>query len=205
MANLIGGASSRLVSSFQRLSERERRLVALTSVVAIVFFVGGGSWAASNARDAKERRVKAKQEQLDQILALRERYQEAEANEKRASARVKSNTTSLFSLLQKAAGELGLQLNDLNERKVPVKDTELVEVSVDVNLKEVSIDKLNAFLEKIEGKRRDGVVKVQKLKVKTRFDQPDMLEVSMTVATWKPAGGTASAGGAAAAPTKEEE
>lgn len=187
MANL-DGLSGRLASSFQRLSERERRLVLLTGVVGILFFVGGGSWAASNALDAKEKRVKAKQEQLDQILSLRERYQEAEQNQKKAAERVKSNTTSLFSLLQKTAGELGLQLNDLNERKVPVKDSDIVEVSVDVNLKEVSIDKLNAFLEKIEGKRRDGVVKVQKLKVKTRFDAPDMLEVSMTVATWKPSG-----------------
>lgn len=191
MANPLNGVSARLGTSFQRLSERERRLVLLTGVVAIVFFVGGGSWAASGALEAKEKRVKAKQEQIDQILSLRERYQEAEQNEKRAASRVKSNTTSLFSLLQKTAGELGLQLNDLNERKMPVKDTDLVEVSVDVNLKEVSIDKLNAFLEKIEGKRRDGVVKVQKLKVKTRFDAPDLLEVSMTVATWKPASGAA--------------
>jgi type II secretory pathway component PulM len=189
MAN-IDQLGSRLATSFSRLSERERRLVLVTGVVAILLFVGGGSWAASGALDAKRKRVVAKQEQLDQILALRDRYQEAEQQEKRAASRVKSNTTSLFSLLQKTAGELGLQLNDLNERKVPVKDTDLVEVSVDVNLKEVSIDKLNSFLEKIEGKRRDDVVKVQKLKVKTRFDAPDMLEVSMTVATWKPASGT---------------
>lgn len=187
MANPLHGASARLATSFSRLTERERRLVLLTGVAAIVFFVGGGSWAASGALESKEKRVKAKQEQLDQILALRDRYADAEQDEKRAASRVKSNTVSLFSLLQKTAGELSLQLNDLNERKLPVKDTELIEVSVDVNLKEVSIDKLNAFLEKIEGKRRDGVVKIQKLKVKTRFDAPDLLEVSMTVATWKPA------------------
>ena len=197
MANPLNGPLARLASSFQRLTERERRLVLLTGVVGILFFVGGGSWAASGALDAKQKRVKAKEEQIEQILALREKYQEAEQAEKRAASRVKSNTTSLFSLLQKTAGELGLQLNDLNERKLPVKDTDLVEVSVDVNLKDVSIDKLNAFLEKIEGKRKDGVVKVQKLKVKTSFAAPDVLEVSMTVATWKPASGTAA--------TKDEE
>jgi multidrug efflux pump subunit AcrB len=191
MANPLNGVAGRLATSFQRLSERERRLVVVCGAALVVFFVGGGSFLASSAFDAREKRVVAKQQQLDQILSLRERYQEAEQNEKRAASRVKSNNVSLFSLLQKTAGDLSLQLNDLNERKVPVKDTELVEVSVDVTLKEISIDKLNSFLEKIEGPRRDGIVKVQKLKVKTRFDQPDMLEVSMTVSTWKPAGGAA--------------
>ncbi len=193
MANPLNGVGARLATSFQRLSERERRLVVITAVAVVVFVVGGGSLLASRSLDAREKRVIAKQEQLDQILSLRERYQEAEQSEKRAASRVKSNTVSLFSLLQKTAGDLGLQLNDLNERKVPVKDTDLTEVSVDVTLKEVSVDKLNAFLEKIEGVRRDGIVKVQKLKVKTRFDAPDMLEVTMTVATWKPTGGAASA------------
>lgn len=195
MANPMNGAGARLYAAFQRLSEREKRLVTLTAVVAIVFVVGGGTWGASGALESKQKRVQARSEQIAQLEALRERYQDAEQQEKRAAQRVKSNNVSLFSLLQKTAGELGLQLNDLNERKLPVKDSDLVEVSVEVNLKEVSIDKLNSFLEKIEGRRRDGIVKVQKLKVKTRFDNPEMLEVNMTVATWKPGAGGASAGG----------
>ena len=93
-------------------------------------------------------------------------------------------------VLQKNAGEVGIALNDLNERRTPVKDTEVTEVSVDLSLKELSVDKLDNLLEKIEGRRSDGVVKVTKLRVKTRFDHPEMLETGMTVSTWKSSGTT---------------
>jgi hypothetical protein len=133
-----------------------------------------------------------------QIETLRTAYDAAAAREKAADARIQSaSTTSLFTLLQKSAGELGLALSDLNERRLPVKDSELTEVTVDVNLKEISVDKLVTLLEKIEGRSSDGVVKVSKLKVKTRFDNPEMLEASLTVSTWKaPSGGAGGVGGA---------
>src|SRR5512145_2701099 len=98
MANPLQTIGSRLATAFQRLSEREKRLVSLTAVAAVVFLVGGGTWAASGALDDKQKRVAMRQEQLDQILSLRERYQDAEQAEKRASQRVRSNNTSLFSL-----------------------------------------------------------------------------------------------------------
>ena len=108
--------------------------------------------------------------------------------EKRNNARIRSNLASLSSVITKATSELGLQVTDLNERRIPVKDSDVQEVDVDVNLKEISVDKLDTLLEKLEGKRTDGVVKVSKLKVKTRFDNPDMLEIAMTVTTWKSSG-----------------
>jgi hypothetical protein len=40
-------------------------------------------------------------------------------------------------------------------------------------------------LENIEGKTAGGVVKVTKLKARTRLEAPDMLEVNLTVSTWR--------------------
>jgi len=84
------------------------------------------------------------------------------------------------------AQELGLTLNDLNERRTPIKESGIDEISVDVNLKQMSIDKLDAFLEKIEDGKYGGMVKVLKIKVKTRYDNPELLDVTMKVATYKP-------------------
>ncbi|HEY1097318.1 MAG TPA: hypothetical protein VGF99_00260, partial [Myxococcota bacterium] len=97
-------------------------------------------------------------------------------------------------------GDVGLQLSDLNERRLPVKDSDLSEVTVDVTLKDISIDKLVQLLEKIEGKTTGGVVKVTKLKVKTMLATPDMLEVGLTVSTWR--GPAAAAAGTAPAEGK---
>jgi hypothetical protein len=80
---------------------------------------------------------------------------------------------------------VGLPLSDLNERRIPVKDSDLTEITVDVTLKDISVDKLVTLLENIEGKTTGGVVKVTKLKVKTRLEAPDMLEATLTVSTWR--------------------
>jgi hypothetical protein len=176
---------SQLSQAMTRMTDRERRLVALLVGTFLVLVVGGSIYWASGRLSAKERRVKDMRTTIAQITAMETEYREAEGKQRQAEMKLKTNNTSLFSLLQKSAGQLGLTLNDLNERKTPVKDTDIVEVSVEVNLKEVSIDKLNTFLEKVEGKSSSGLVKVLKLKVKTRYDNPELLDVNMTVATWK--------------------
>jgi len=173
-----------------KMTDRERKLVMATAVVAVLFAFGLVAMAVSSFTTSRQKRIRLREDEIAQIEALRVAYDAAVAREQAAANRIQSGaSTSLFTLLQKAAGELGLSLSDLNERRLPVKDSELSEVTVDVNLKDISVDKLVSLLEKIEGRSSDGVVKVSKLKVKTRFDNPEMLEASLTVSTWKgPAG-----------------
>lgn len=171
---------------FSQLSERERRLVLLTAAVAAAIIVTVAMTIVANALDKRQKRVVMRRDEIAQLEALRDRYQEAVQTEARNKSRIATNTGALFSLLQKAAADVGITLTDLNERRAPVKDSaEVTEVTVDLTLKELTVDKLNTLLEKIEGRRNDGVVKVTKLKVKTRFDKPELLEATMTVATWK--------------------
>jgi type II secretory pathway component PulM len=180
---------ARVAQAFSRLTEREKRLVLITGGVAVVFVLVLGTTLVSSALDKREKRVAMRRDEIAQLEGLRDKYQEAVQAEDRSKRRITSNTTSLFSLLQKNASEVGLSLTDLNERRAPVKDApDLTEVTVELNLKEISVDKLDNLLEKIEGKRTDGVVKVTKMKVKTRFDNAEMLETSMTVSTWKSSG-----------------
>ncbi len=182
---------------FARLSEREKRLVLITSVVAVVLLGFLGVTAVNAAVERRGKRVAMRQDELAQLDVLRDRYRDAEEAEKKSAAQIRSNSQSLFSVVQKAATEVGLPVPDLQERRTPVKDsTDVQEVSVDVNVKEISVDKLTTLLEKIEGKRSDGVVKVTKLKVKTRFDNADMLEASLTVSTWRSSSAAPPADGA---------
>jgi type II secretory pathway component PulM len=190
--------TNRMGQAFGRLSEREKRLVLITAAVAIVLVVFLGVTLLDSALDKRQKRVAQRRDEIKQLDDLRGKYEDAVQAEKKSAARIRSNTSSLFSLMQKAASDVGLTLTDLNETRVPVKDNpDLSEVSVVLNLKEISVDKLTTLLEKIEGARNDGVVKVTKMKVKTRFDNPEMLEANLTVATWR------SSSSAAAAPTPE--
>jgi cell division protein FtsX len=177
---------SALGAALARMSDRERKLVMLTASVAVLLVVVGLGWSLSSSITKREKGIASRKEEIAQLKALRGEYEAATARQKAAENRIKqAASTSLFTLMQKAAGEVGLPLADLNERRLPVKDSDLTEVTVDVNLKEISIDKLVTLLEKIEGKTSAGVVKVTKLKAKTRLDNPDMLEVGLTVSTWR--------------------
>lgn len=180
------GKIAQALSSVGRLSSRERMLIGVTVMAAVLFVFAGGTWFVKGRLNKAERRLAEREAQLQQILALEGQYRRAELERKRSKSMMVANSTQLFSLLPKVAGELGLTLNDLNERRSPLKDSGIDEISVDVNLRQMSIDKLDAFLEKVETTQPGGLVKVLKLKVKTRYDNAELLDVTMKVATYKP-------------------
>ncbi len=190
-----GGLTAAVTNALAKMTERERRLVFLTVFVLVILVIAGIGWSISNSISKREKSIASRKEEIAQLLTLRGEYDAATARQKAAEARItQSASTSLFTLMQKAASDVGLQLTDLNERRLPVKDTELSEVTVDVTLKDLSVDKLVTLLEKIEGRTNGGVVKVTKLKVKTMLANPEMLEATLTVSTWRGPVGAAAAG-----------
>ena len=190
--------ATRLGQALAKMTDRERKLVFLTAGVAVVLVVVVVGWLIGGAIEAREKRITIRKDEIAQVEALRVDYDAAVSRQKAAENRIRTAaSTSLFSLLQKSAADVGLSLTDLQERRIPVKDSELTEVTVDVNLKEISVDKLVTLLEKIEGRSSGGVIKVTKLKVKTRFDNPEILEAALTVSTWKAPAAAAGAGAGA--------
>jgi type II secretory pathway component PulM len=181
------------LSSFGRLSERERVMVTVLAVVLLVAAAAGVTFLVGKRLDRAERRLQERREQLSTIEGLEGRFRQTGQEQAATKARLQRNPVQLFSLLQKSAGELGLKLDNLNERRSPIKEAGVDEVSVDVTLKDVSITKLSKFMEKMEGPPNTGLVKVTKLKVKTGFQNEDLLDVTMTVSTYRAHGATGSA------------
>jgi type II secretory pathway component PulM len=191
-------AFGRIANAFARLTESEKRLVTLLGAVATLFLVVGLVLFINGRVDAAKKRLAMRNEGLVQLDSLKAKYDEAVQLERKQQGKLAANAISLFSVVRNGATETGLAVPDLQERRTPVKDSDVVEVSVDVKLKEVSVDRLQAFLEKLEGKRADQPVKVSKLVVKARFDNPELLEASLGISTWK----TEGKAGAAAPPDK---
>lgn len=187
MASRLEEIKDTLATQFAGLSSREQRLVLITVIVSIFFVFGGGFLWLQSSLQKKEKQIKAQKEQLEQILSLESEFLASKKKQKEQANKLQGKNISLFSLLQTSASELGLSLKDLNEKKTPLKDTELIQVSVEVNLKEVSIDKLTSFLKSVESKEGKDLVKVTRLKTKTRFDNDQLLDVRMTVSTWRKA------------------
>lgn len=179
--------------AFSRMSSREQVLVVVLAVVLGLFVVAGISLAVSNRLKRSERTLVERREQLVQIEALEGRYRAAEAEQNAQRQRLRNNPVQLFSLLNRTAHDLGLELDNLNERTTPIKEAGVNEVSVEVTLKGISITKLNKFIEKLEGPPNTGLVKITKLKTKTAYADAELLDISMTVSTYRLAAGAAGA------------
>lgn len=188
MSDVVPAATA---SAFSRLSSREQTMVIIMGVALTLALVLGLSFVVSKRLRKAELRVNERQDQMQMIEALEGQYRAAEAQQNDLKQRLQRNPVQLFSLLNKTATDLGLGLDNLNERTTPLKDTGVSEVSVDVSLKDLSITKLHKFLEKLEGQNA-GVVKVTKLRVKTSYQNEDNLDVNMTVSTYRltPGGAT---------------
>lgn len=174
-----------LWDKFQALSDDDKKkaFIGATGAVFLLFVLI--IWMAASALSARQTEIKRLRTELKQIDTLAVQYNQVKANQQAREALIRGNQVALFTLIQNSATRLDLKLNDLNERKEPLADSNLLQVSVVVTVKELSMDRLTAFLEDIEKSAENGLVKITSLQIKTRFDSPDLLDLQMTVSTWK--------------------
>lgn len=170
---------------FQALNNEEKKKVFLVGGISSFFLVVLIIWGAWSSVHNRRVEIQKLTVEIKQIDALSVQYNQAKAEQQARDTLIRSNQVALFTLIQNSATRLDLKLNDLNERKEELSDSKLTQVSVVVTLKELSMDRLTAFLEDLENSAGNGLVKITRLQVKTRFDSPDLLDVQMTVTTWK--------------------
>lgn len=185
LKSLFSPITRRLAGWYEGRPEREKQILQMGSLGLLGFLVVGSVVWTVWGMVSYHSQIAVAEEQIEQIRDLEERYQRAKAKQMREEKKFRSNMVGLFSFLQSTATRFGLTLSDLNEQKTNLEEQKLVQTSVVVNLKEITIDRLTAFLEALEETHPSGVVKVTKLRIKTRYDAKDLLDAQMTVSTWK--------------------
>jgi len=169
------------------LSDRERRLLGILFISLSVILVFATIFLATHKISSRRAQLIRNKEQLVQIKNLEGEYLRAKEKNERARIAIMRNDTSLFTFIHSICNRLGLSVKDLSESKRPLPKSDIVEVSVKVNLSKLSIDKVTALIEELETSEKRELIKVTKLKINKRFDEPDLLELQMTVSTWKSA------------------
>lgn len=170
---------------FQAFSNDDKKKAFLGAGITgglLVILCIWGAWSSVNSRQVEIRRLTVEMKQVDTLSI---QYNQVKAEQQAREAQIRGNKVALFTLIQNSATRLDLKLNDLNERKEALSDSNLTQLSVVVTVKELSMDRLTAFLEDLENSAGNGLVKITRLQVKTRFDSPDLLDLQMTVSTWK--------------------
>jgi general secretion pathway protein M len=88
-----------------------------------------------------------------------------------------------MTFVAQTGARLGIEVNDLRPTAAASEATAgVVEDSVEVNVAKLELPKVAALLEALE--QGPGVVKVRRLQIRTRNDDPAAVDVSLVVATY---------------------
>lgn len=173
-------------AAFDRLSAREQVMVFVMILAIIGMIIGFGGYLVNRDLSRREIRIEAKINKLREVAALRSDYRRRLAEQERLAAEVKQNSeTRILSYLESLSQKAGIELANVRGRRGEATGSDLVtEDAAEVEIRNVSIDRLDAFLKAIEDGNR--LVKVRRLKIRSRFDNPEMLDAQINVGTFKP-------------------
>jgi general secretion pathway protein M len=182
---LISKRRADLEAWLSRLSTRERVMVGAAAVAVAVFVVFMGFAKAQRDISGRETNIDRKTQVLAQVGKLAQGYRQAQADRAQLEAKLKGPPLQLMSFVAQTGQRHGIEVNDL--RPGPASggsgSDKVGEETVEVNLAALNLGKLAPLLQDLE--RGPGVVKVRRLAVRTRSDDPLAVDVTIVVATYK--------------------
>jgi type II secretory pathway component PulM len=176
---------SRLRAAFDDLSDRERILVSIVGVllVVLVFYFGIIRLSFGLRGDAQRRLTQAEQ-QLMVMSRLRREFDDVNVRLTSVEQRIQSSTRgNLRTTLESLARASKVKVESMEPQATPSNDR-YRETKVEVALKQVTLRQTVSYLHEIESS--DEVLSVKSLRMRTRKDQPDFLDVTFTVSTFEP-------------------
>jgi type II secretory pathway component PulM len=176
---------SRLRAAFDDLSDRERILVSIVGalLVALVFYFGIIRLSFGLRGDAQQRLTQAEQ-QLMVMSRLRREFDDVNVRLTSVEERIQNSTRgNLRTTLESLARASKVTVESMEPQATPSNDR-YRETKVEVALKQVTLRQTVSYLHEIESS--DEVLSVKSLRMRTRKDQPDFLDVTFTVSTFEP-------------------
>ncbi len=170
---------------FHRLTGREKMTVLLGGTFVLSLLLYGLVLApALEKRDRWVSMAKRKKQELSRFEDLTARYRNLEwtiaSMEKELGSRKKG--FSLLAQLEAGARRLGLQENIASMKPFRNQlDSGIEESSVEIRLEKVDLGGLVRFLQEVEGE--ESLVRTRRLRIKSRFDDPQLLDVTLLVST----------------------
>ncbi len=165
-----------------RLSPRERVMVSAAAAAVVLFAMLLSGTGVSRAISAREERIEEKTRLLAQIGRLTLGYRQVQAERAALESRLKGPPVALMSFVAQTGQQLGIEVNDLRPG-APGGSEGVSEESVEVSLARIDLPKLARLLDGLE--RGPGVVKVRRLRVTTRSDDAQLVDVTLLVATYR--------------------
>jgi len=178
---------ARLRDVVANLSARERLLVGAVGALLAGLLV----WAALvrpvlGARARAEERVAAAEQGIAALARLRDEYAEVSGRLTTVEQRIRSGPSgNIFTTLETLARQSAVDVDSMEPQAAPA-GTRYRETKVEVVLKGVTLAQVVSYLQGIESAPQ--VLSVKSLRMRTRQDKPDLLDVTFTVSSFEAAG-----------------
>jgi Tfp pilus assembly protein PilO len=174
---------SYLSSEWNRMAPRERRLVAglIGAVVAFAVLVTGFLFVEA-LRDIAESNSDAR-EALADIAKHRDEYLEAKERMVQQELRIGTEPPQLAADLEAAQREAGIQIQQSDPQPDVDVSRRYREHKVDLKLRQVDLQSLAKFLNKVETGRR--LIVITRLGIRRRFSEGQTLDVEMTATAYE--------------------
>ena len=172
-------------AAFDDLSERERILVSVVGAlfVVLVFYFGIIQSSLGLRSNAQSRLAQAEQ-QLKVMSRLRGEFDDVNERLTSVEQRIQSSTRgNLRTTLETLARASEVKVESMEPQATPSNDR-YRETKVEVALKQITLQQTVSYLHEIESS--EEVLSVKSLRMRTRKDKPDFLDVTFTVSTFEP-------------------
>ncbi len=166
-----------------KLSPRERVLVTAATLAVAVFVVWLVSFRMSAEISAREARIEEKTRVISQVGKLAEGYRRRQAERQAIEGRLKGPPIQLMSHISQTGASLQVEVTDLRPSTAPSELEGLREEAVEVNVAHIDLGRLARLMQALE--RSPGVVKVRRVRVTTRSDDPALVDATLVVSTYQ--------------------
>jgi hypothetical protein len=176
---------TRAWTAFQNLSSRERLLVGSAGgVLGVGLLCFGLVLPVLSASDRVAARADAAEQQLGALVRLRREYDEVQGRLASVEQRIRSEQRgNLRTTLETLASQSSVKVESMEPQASPANDV-YRETKVEVALAGVTLPQTVNYLHQIE--TAPQVLSVKSLRVRTRQDKPELLDVTFTVSSFEP-------------------
>jgi len=175
---------NRLLTAFGNFSTRERLLVGSAgalSLLAIFYFAVVVPVLAVGSRASA--RLDTAETQYEVILRLRDDYEDVQSRLRGVEERIpRGARSSLRTTLEALAKKCQVTVESMEPQTAP-SNARYRETKMEVSLKGASLPQTVGYLHEIEGS--SDLLTVKSLRIRTRADKPELLDVVFTVSSFE--------------------
>lgn len=137
-----------------------------------------------SAREKAARRVAAAEQELAAMQGLRHELDEINQRLSRVEDQIKNGPQgNIFTLLESIARRTAVEVESM-EPQASLESERYRETKVQVVLKHISLAQAVRYLDQVE--KADQLLSVKSLRLRTRSDAPEFMDVTFTVSSFEP-------------------